>query len=229
MSNWAIIVAAGSSVRFGGSVPKQFRVVHGRPLLSWTLSRFESATAIDSIIIVGHPDELSRISSEVVDPFDFSKIRKIVAGGDIRQESVLRGLEALPKSPGLVAIHDGARPMTSPADINRVVESANSNGAAILAIRATDTIKAVHDSFVDSTLDRKSLYYAQTPQVFRSDIIVAAHQSQSETSGITDDAMLVERSGVPVIVVEAADVNLKVTTEDDLLMVEALLKKETDG
>ena len=227
MKTYALIVAAGQAVRFGGAVPKQFREVCGRPLLSWTISRFEHAASIDAIVVVVADEHLLFTSQKVVDPFGFAKVQKIVVGGETRQQSVLRGLKSIPISARLVAIHDGARPLTSPIDIDRVVQTARSERAAMLAIPATDTVKRVRDGYILGTLERDSLYLAQTPQVFDYDLILEAHRSANAQVAASDDASMVEARGFKVRIVEPSAPNLKVTTADDLLLVEALLKKET--
>ncbi len=224
MSTAALIVAAGQSTRFGGEIPKQFVTVCGRPLLSWTISRFEEAANIDRIVVVVSADYLMFTGDNVVDPFHFEKVYKIVSGGETRQESVLLGLQALPGNTELVAIHDGARPLVLPTDIDCVVDSAREHEAAMLAVPVTDTVKRVEDAVVVATLDRRKLYLAQTPQVFRYETILSAHQ-EHQTS-VTDDASLVEMRGIGVHVVTPASPNMKVTTPDDLLMVEVLLEQE---
>lgn len=227
----AIIVAAGSSERFGGAVPKQFKEVCGRPLLAWTVSRFEAAEKIDWIVVVVAEEYLLYTSQRVIDPFDFPKVDKVVVGGESRRESVLKGLEALPISTDYVAIHDGARPLVDSVDIDRVVEVAIAERAAILAAKATDTVKRVKDGYVLSTLERNSLYLAQTPQVFQYDLIMAAHKvaHSGKANNITDDAALIEARGFKVKIVEPASPNIKVTTHDDLILAEALLTKEGNG
>lgn len=228
----AVIVAGGQSLRYGGEIPKQFIEVAGRPLLSWTISRFEKASIIDEIVVVAAEEYLPYVSERVIDPFDFGKVRKVVAGGKKRSESVLKGLSALPISCNYAAIHDGARPLVAPDDINRVVETAMHERAAILAIPATDTVKRVKDSFILSTQDRKTLFLAQTPQVFQYDLIIGAHREYaSNTDGdeITDDASLIEKKGFKVKIVEPKAYNPKVTGHDDMVIVEALLKKEKNG
>ncbi len=230
MKTVALIVAGGSSVRFGGEVPKQFREVAGRPLLSWTISRFEEASKIDQIVVVVAEEFLLHTSQRVVDPYGFPKVTKVVIGGAERQESVRKGLEALPLSTSLVAIHDGARPLTLPFDIDRTVELAATERAAMLAAPIPDTIKRVREGFVLATLDREGLYGAQTPQVFQYDLILAAHREAVDAvKPFTDDASMIEARGFKVRVVEPSGPNMKVTTRDDLKIVEALLAKENHG
>ncbi len=225
----AIIVAAGKAKRFGGAVPKQFRQLCGRPLLSWAVGRFEAAASIDRIVLVVGEDHLLYVSEKIVDPYNFSKVTKIVKGGETRQESVLRGLEALPVTTGLVAIHDGARALVSPLDIDRVVGLAATDRAAMLAIPAADTIKRVRDGFIISTLERDSLYLAQTPQVFQYDLILTAHREARNLISATDDASLIEARGFKVRIVEPTRPNIKVTTRDDMIVAEALLQEENNG
>ena len=232
MKTVALIVAGGKSLRFGGEVPKQFRTVCGRPMLSWTIDSFEKAASIDEIVVVVSEEYLQYTTERVVDPFDFKKVRKIVGGGKVRRESVLNGLESLSSSTDLVAIHDGARPLISPKDIDRVVEIAAKEKAAIIAVKATDTVKRVRDMFIISTLERDCLYLAQTPQVFEYDLIAGAHRDFDRQGGddnITDDASLVEKLGLKVKTVEPLSPNLKITTAEDLLLAEALLKGRNDA
>ncbi len=231
MSRAALIVAAGSSTRFGGEIPKQFREVCGRPLLSWTISRFEESAFIDNIAVVVSEEYLLYTSEEVIDPFGFAKVSKIVIGGESRQESVLKGLEALPLSTDFVAIHDGARPVISLTDIERVMKAAQSDRAAIIAQPMSDTVKRVEQGFIIATLDRSRLYQAQTPQAFQYDLILQAHRdaaaaARDESTSATDDADLIERRGFKVKIIEPGSSNIKVTSQNDLLVVESLISRE---
>ncbi|HOD67640.1 MAG TPA: 2-C-methyl-D-erythritol 4-phosphate cytidylyltransferase [candidate division Zixibacteria bacterium] len=226
----AVIVAGGQSLRFGGEVPKQFREVAGRPLLAWTISRFEAAGSIDRIVVVAAEDYLGYAGEQVVDRYGFAKVQQIVSGGTERRESVWRGLEALPIATGFVAIHDGARPLVRPADIDRVVGAAKRDRAAILAVPVPDTLKRVRDGYVIATVDRSYLYGAQTPQVFQYDLIMAAHREAAGAAGrYTDDASMVESRGFKVTVVEPSGPNIKITTPEDLVIAEALLAREGHG
>ncbi|MEW6412351.1 MAG: 2-C-methyl-D-erythritol 4-phosphate cytidylyltransferase [Candidatus Zixiibacteriota bacterium] len=227
MKTAALIVAGGKSERFGGEVPKQFRTLCGRPMLSWCVDSFEKAGSIDNIIVVVAEEYLLYTSEKIIDPYGFHKVTKIVPGGVSRRESVYNGLKALPLSTDFVAIHDGARPLVLAEDINRVVKVAAQERAAILATKAADTVKRVRDSYIISTLERDSLFMAQTPQVFQYDLIVQAHRECHEKGGdesITDDASLVEKRGFKVKAVEPSAPNFKVTTSDDLVLAEAVLK-----
>ncbi len=218
MKTIALIVAAGVSTRFGGSVPKQFRELDGIPLLARTIARFEEASSITQIALVVAEEHLLFVSKKIVDAYGFPKVFKIIPGGSTRQESVRRGLAALPLSTDFVAIHDGARPLTAPADIDRVVASAHDERAAMLAIPTTDTIKRAADGYVLATLDRRVLFQAQTPQVFQYDLIKAAHEEAAAAGddSATDDAALIEAKGFKVKVVEPTQPNPKITTQNDL-------------
>lgn len=226
MSTYALIVAAGSSARFGGEIPKQFRTLLDRPLLSWTIERFEKSASIDHIVIVVAEEFLLHTNQKIVEPYGFTKVRKIVIGGETRSESVKKGLESLPLSTSLVAIHDGARPLVRPEDIDLVVETAQKERAAILGILATDTVKRVQDRFILATLDRQKLMLAQTPQVFQYDLIREGYQTTGDLSSITDDASLVEELGFKVKVCVPSGNNMKVTTADDLKLAEMIIRSE---
>lgn len=232
MKTYAVIVAAGESRRFGGAVPKQFREIAGRPLLAWTIGRFQAAETIDHIAVVVAEENLLYTSRQVIHPYGFDKVTKIVIGGVTRFESVRLGIKSLPLSTKLVAIHDGARPLVAPGDIDRVVLTAEKERAAMLAAPVTDTVKRVQDGFVLATLDRRLLHLAQTPQVFQYDLIKEACDraaAAGAAESFTDDASLVEACGFKVKVVEPSAPNIKVTTPTDFDMVRTLLTREAKG
>jgi 2-C-methyl-D-erythritol 4-phosphate cytidylyltransferase len=224
MKAHAVIVAAGQSIRFGGRTPKQFVPVCGRPLLAWTISRFEAASSIQVITIVA-PADCMDLANLAVRISNGTKVKDIVPGGETRSESVLAGLKSCSDEGGLVAIHDGARPLVAPSDIDRVVNAASAGEAAMLAIPASDAIKRTHGGVVVSTVDRQGLYYAQTPQVFEVGVIRDAHFRCGSRS-FADDAALVEEAGVAVQIVEPTYPNIKVTRPEDLLLIEAVLRRE---
>ncbi|MCH7946910.1 MAG: 2-C-methyl-D-erythritol 4-phosphate cytidylyltransferase [candidate division Zixibacteria bacterium] len=226
MSNWAIIVAAGKSERFGDPLPKQFHEVAGRPLLSWAIEKFEIASSIDKIVVVVAADYQLETTRKIIDPFGFNKVVKVVSGGDSRQQSVLKGLEALPESTKVVAIHDGVRALVSPEDIDKVVKLALAEKAAMLALPATDTLKKVKNQEVVETLERNQIWLAQTPQAFEYKLILEAHRKFADNPKgtiVTDDASLVEALGVKVKVVKPSTLNLKITTAEDMNYAETLL------
>ncbi len=223
MENVALIVAAGRGVRFGGETPKQFRPIGGRPLLSWAIKAFEEAPIITDIVLVVSQDFLLFANEQVVNPFGYKKVRKIVVGGETRNDSVRNGLKSLPISTRFVAIHDGARPIISSEDIEHVVKEAITNRAAILARSATDTVKRVEREYILATLDRTKIFLAETPQAFQYDLIMSAFENTSGGEDATDDASLVEKLGFKVKIVEPKHMNLKVTGERDLILARKLL------
>jgi 2-C-methyl-D-erythritol 4-phosphate cytidylyltransferase len=215
----AIIAAAGRSQRMGGS-DKLFAVVGDKPLLAHTLSAFDACRGVDRVVLVLSPESMER-GRELVAEAGFSKVAAVCQGGERRQDSVRNGLEAL-ASCQWVVVHDGARPLVTAALIERGLEAAKKTGAAIAALPIGDTVKEVDPpDLIARTLSRGRLWAAQTPQVFRYDILRQAHQqAQGEA---TDDAALVEMLGYQVRVFEGSSRNIKVTTAADLAVVEALL------
>lgn len=215
----AIIAAAGRSQRMGGS-DKLFAVVGDKPLLAHTLSAFDACRGVDRVVLVLSPESMER-GRELVAEAGFSKVAAVCQGGERRQDSVRNGLEAL-ASCQWVVVHDGARPLVTAALIERGLEAAKKTGAAIAALPIGDTVKEVDPpDLIARTLSRGRLWAAQTPQVFRYDILRQAHQqAQGEA---TDDAALVEMLGYQVRVFEGSPRNIKVTTAADLAVVEALL------
>jgi 2-C-methyl-D-erythritol 4-phosphate cytidylyltransferase len=226
MRTVALIVAGGKGQRLGAGVPKQFRRLLDRPLLVWTIMRFEKSECIDDIVIVAPDEYLLYTSEQVVNPYNFSKVTKIITGGESRRESVFRGLKSLPISTGYVAIHDGARPLVAPEDISHVVDVAHKERAAILARPISDTVKRIEGDFIISTLDRTKLYAAETPQVFQYDLIMSAHGSAPGDNSITDDSSLVEAMGFKVKIVSPLLPNLKITTDTDLIIAKSLLERD---
>jgi 2-C-methyl-D-erythritol 4-phosphate cytidylyltransferase len=225
----AIIAAAGKGTRMAAAVPKVMAPVGGRPLLVHTLRAFEQANRVDGVVLVVTEQLIGVVAHEVVDVHALHKVSKIVSGGATRQESVNAGLQALDSSCGLVAIHDGVRPLITPDIIDLVVEQADQHGAAALAVRPKDTIKRGDQHHFLATLDRSKLWQTQTPQVFRHQLILEAHRRAAEQGYRgTDDASLVEAMGHKVLVVEGKYENIKVTTPEDLLFVEMVLQRRGD-
>lgn len=214
----AIIAAAGRSERMGGS-DKLFAVVGDKPLLAHTLSAFDACRGVDRVVLVLSPENMERGRGLVAEA-GFGKVT-VCQGGERRQDSVRNGLEAL-ASCQWVVVHDGARPLVTAALIEQGLEAAKKTGAAIAALPIGDTVKEVDPpDLIARTLSRGRLWAAQTPQVFRCDILRQAHQqAQGEA---TDDAALVEMLGYQVRVFEGSPLNIKVTTAADLAVVEALL------
>lgn len=216
----ALVVAAGTGERFGGGLPKQYRILRGRPVLRHAVERLAGHPAIDEVCVVRRAEH-DDLYAEAVAGFD---LLPAVAGGVTRQDSVLRGLESLaPRAPARVLIHDAARPLIDAATITRVAAALDHAVGAIAAVPVTDTLKrAGQTGGIAGTVDRAGLWRAQTPQGFRFAEILAAHRAVAGQA-LTDDAAVAEAAGHAVVLVPGAEDNLKVTTEDDLRRAELLL------
>lgn len=217
----AIIPAAGAGVRMGTGIAKQFLELGGRPILAVTLEKFQMCPAIDCIIVVVPSGEIEYCRREIVERYGLTKVKQVIPGGERRQDSVRLGIRAAGEGCSLVLIHDGVRPFVAPALIERVVAAAGKDRAVITALPAKETVKAVDGSgLVKGTYDRRQVRLVQTPQIFRYEDIRMAHE-QALREGweeMTDDALLVEKVGIPVRVIEGAESNIKVTTPQDLAM-----------
>jgi len=230
MKNYAIITAAGKSERLPGAVPKQFRPIGSKPLLSWTIEKFEQCASVDAIIIVVAEEDLIYVSEFVVDRYDFEKVVKIVPGGKTRFESILRGLRAVPEEANIVLVHDGVRPLVSAEDISKVAAEAEVFDAAILATRQKETLKRGEGGYVIATLDRDRIWVAQTPQAFKYEAIISAYiQALDDDREFTDDASVCEAYGISVRIVEGDPRNIKVTTPVDLELARQLLLEEEEA
>ncbi len=223
--NAAIVVAAGKGIRMGGTEPKQFLELRGVPIIVHTLRRFEQCETINQVVLVLPADALAGFQS-LAKKFSLRKISRVVAGGATRAQSVLSGLQAIDAAE-VVAVHDGVRPFVTSAEIDRVVETARTSGAAVLVAPVTDTIKEVSEHSIAQTLPRVSLRRALTPQCFRYEILKLAYERLSEIeiegTEVTDDSFLVERLGVKPIAVEGSGQNIKITGPEDLALAEAIL------
>ncbi|MCX6358888.1 MAG: 2-C-methyl-D-erythritol 4-phosphate cytidylyltransferase [Armatimonadetes bacterium] len=218
----AIVPAAGRGARFGGPENKIWVDIGGRPLIQWTLRALETHPGIDSLVIVGAPDELDRLRDAAAAP---AKPTRIVAGGATRAESVLRGLESLDAGVQTVLVHDAARPAVPPDLIDRVLAGVRSHGAAIPGMPCTDTAKVCDpQGRVEATLDRSRIALVQTPQGCRRDLLERAYRvAGAAANGTTDEASLLERADIPVHVVAGDAANVKVTLLADLAAVRRAL------
>jgi 2-C-methyl-D-erythritol 4-phosphate cytidylyltransferase/2-C-methyl-D-erythritol 2,4-cyclodiphosphate synthase len=208
-----IIVAAGRGHRFGSEMPKQFQCVLGLPLIRHAVEAFARHPAVDAVLPVIHPDD-----AEIVDQaLQGLQYLVPVAGGRARQDSVRNGLEALATfNPDKVLVHDAARPMVTPALIDRVLAALDEHAGVVPALQVVDTLKrAGADGIITDTVSRDGLWRAQTPQGFRYDLLAAAHRAVAGKE-LTDDAAVMEAAGHAVAVVAGDDGNLKVTTPADL-------------
>ena len=228
MSVLAIIPAAGMGVRMGGGTPKQFLSLEGVPIFVHTLRKFAASSAIDAICLGVRPEERERVRQELARA-PVAKSVEVIAGGVTRQETVERALEAAPEGTELVAVHDAVRPFVELELIGAVVEAARRHGAAILGIPSIDTVKQVERQMILGTLPRERIVLAQTPQVFRYELLrEALARARAEDFRGTDDSSLVERLGVPVTVLMGSDRNIKITRPSDLPLARLYLAQEQE-
>lgn len=216
----AIIVAAGYGRRLGMGIPKSFVMLAGMPMYEHSLKAFSKTGSVGQLVLVIPPGR--RLNQGAL-MRRYPKLLSVVHGGRQRTDSVRAGLAAVPPRTGLVLVHDAARPMVSPRDIEAVVRAARRHGAAILAEPLADTVKRVDRGLVRATLNRKLLWRAQTPQGFRRRLLARCH-SRSDFPA-TDDSSLAEALGARVAVVPATGPNFKITTRTDLEIAACLLAK----
>ncbi|MCZ8153630.1 MAG: bifunctional 2-C-methyl-D-erythritol 4-phosphate cytidylyltransferase/2-C-methyl-D-erythritol 2,4-cyclodiphosphate synthase [Rhodobacteraceae bacterium] len=214
MTTAAVIVAAGRGSRAGGEVPKQWQMLAGRPVLAHAIDAFRAQT--DRIVVVIHPDDRARAEA-VAAGCD------LVSGGATRDASVRNALEALAGA-GVerVLIHDGARPLVSPAVIGRVLAALETHAGAAPALPVTDALWRGAEGLVAGTQDRSALWRAQTPQGFRFADILAAHRAYQGVAA--DDVEVARAAGLDVAIVEGEEANLKLTFPGDFVRAEAILK-----
>ncbi len=224
--NIAIIVAAGTGLRFAASQPKQFVEILGKPLIIHTLERFEACPLVDEIILVLSLDgcsEFAKLNGHI----EIKKLRSVATGGKTRAESVRNGLNKIDATKAkIVAVHDGARPLVTVDEITRTIEKAAETGAACLVADVSDTIKEIEGEKIKRTVDRRKLRRALTPQAFRYEILRKAFDDVDINEGITDECYLVEKMGVDITIVEGSSRNIKITQPEDLVLAEAYLKEE---
>jgi len=221
----AVVPAAGSGSRMETGIKKQFLPLAGVPVLGRVLRIIEACRLVGSIVIAVSPGDETYCSA-IAGELGLSKVAAIISGGKERQDSVYNGLLALSASTGTVVIHDGARPLLSLKELEEVIKAAGEQGAATTAVPVKDTVKlAGKDGFVSRTLPRNRLWLAQTPQAFHYEIILEAHRRAREQNFTgTDDAGLVEHLGLPVKIVPGSYENIKITTPEDLVVAEAIIK-----
>lgn len=222
----AIIAAGGTGKRMGADRSKQYLELLGRPILAWTIDSFQRSNIVDEIIVIARD---GRVELEKwIDLGAFNKIKEIVAGGEERQQSILNGLKAVRDNKSIVIVHDGVRPFFDIDSIEELALTALEVDGVTLGVKVKDTIKAVTNNEVEKTLNRDSLIYTQTPQAFRYDVILDAHIQAIRDSYIgTDDCSLVERLGKKVLVIDGSYDNIKITTQEDLIIGEEIIKRRS--
>lgn len=239
----AVILAAGSGKRMQSGIPKQFMQLAGRPLIYYALRAAESSRVIDDCILVTGAADIPYVQTEIVEKYGFSKVKRLVAGGSERYESVANALRLLARETtqpeGYVFIHDGARPFLTEEILENTFQAARRYRACVAAVPSKDTVKLADDQgFAASTPERRRVFNIQTPQVFETALVAEAYERlmrelpQLEERGITvtDDAMVVELfSDVRVKLAEGSYRNMKVTTPEDICIAEALLRAQGDA
>lgn len=229
MKNTAIVLAGGSGSRMKSSVKKQYLMMQGRPVICHSLEVFQNCPRIDEIVLVCGKGEIEQCRSKIVEAYGFTKVTHIVEGGKERYHSVHEGLKAITDCT-YVLIHDGARPFVDEGMLDRILEELPKCHACVVGMPVKDTIKMSNDNgYVEQTLPREKLWTIQTPQSFDYALIRDAYDRLAEKEDlevkITDDAMVAEYiAQVPVKLVEGSYDNIKITTPEDLVLAEMILK-----
>jgi 2-C-methyl-D-erythritol 4-phosphate cytidylyltransferase len=232
--NLGIITAAGKGTRLKAEINKQFLSLCGKPILAHTIGVFQRASLIDEIYVLVPQEFVEYTQRNIINKYSFSKVTRVIIGGETRQETVENALKFVPESCSIVSIHDGVRPLIYSSDVNRLIEllvESNAQDPAvqgvILAAAAYETIKKVDmGEGVVQTIPRETVYHAQTPQTFfKKTLIEAYRKAAGENFTATDDSMLVERAGYKVKFLKGSHENIKITTPTDLFLAELIISK----
>ena len=218
MKKYALIVAGGKGLRMGAEIPKQFLLLQGKPVLMHTIEAFANISDIHIVLVL--PQSQMSYWQELTSEYSFSISHTLIAGGDTRFQSVRNGLSVV--SDGMVAIHDGVRPIISQELLANAYDTCEQKGNAVLALRLKESIREV-DLLGNKNVNRNNYYLIQTPQVFHSSEIKAAYDV-AEHDNFTDDASVLESAGAKIHLVEGAYSNIKITTPEDLAIAEVLMK-----
>jgi 2-C-methyl-D-erythritol 4-phosphate cytidylyltransferase len=227
MKTVAIVPAAGSSKRMQNNTSKQYLLLDGVPVLARTLKVFERSPSIDEIFLIVPATDIDYARRNIVDRYGISKVCDILAGGKERQDSVRCGIDALGDDHHIVVIHDGVRPFISEELVHAAILEASKTKAVTVGVPVKDTVKSIdRDGIVVETLNRDLLWLTQTPQAFERDVIKRAYEAAYRDNYYgTDDAALVERIGVKVMMIRGSYDNIKITTKDDIMLAEILTRR----
>ena len=227
----ALIPAAGVGKRMGKAVAKQFLLLGDMPMLAHTLLAFQRATEIDEIIPILSEEDMEGCLRDIIEGFHITKVRTLVVGGKERQDSVANGLQKLEKDTAVVLVHDGVRPFVTPEMIKETVDCARKGECVAVGVPVKDTVKEVNaKNIVVHTLERSRLWAIQTPQAFPVKLIKQAYaEAVRQRAFGTDDSTLVERAGNKVRVLMGSYENIKITTPEDLILAEEILKRRYDA
>ena len=223
MKPYAIIVAGGSGSRMQATIPKQFLLLNGLPVLMHTIEAFYRSTSQPQIILV-LPADARSYWDELCIQYNFGSPHKIVDGGETRFHSVKNGLDMITDTDAVVAIHDAVRPLTSAQIIDNAYKQATEHGNAIVAVKSRDSIRQVKNEASVSLL-RDEIYLVQTPQTFKLAQLVKAYE-QTYSPKFTDDASVVEETGVPIKLIAGDYRNIKITFPEDIAIAELLLRQQ---
>ena len=215
--NGVVIVAAGTGSRMNMGINKQIIKLEGKEIIAYTIEKFYNNSNIEDIVVVVKEDESEFFKKEILDKYNFKNV-KIAYGGKERQDSVYNGLKLLDEKCDVVLIHDGARPFVSDKIIDKSIEEAKEHKAIVVGVPVKDTIKVIdNDKNIVDTPNRSVLWAVQTPQTFDYNILIDAYKDAFKNKFYgTDDAMLVERIGYKVKMLEGSYNNIKITTQEDL-------------
>lgn len=230
----AIVLSGGKGKRMGTTVSKQYLMLKNRPILSYALESFEKSNIDEIILVVGSGDK-EFVQHEIVNKYNIKKVKAIVEGGNERYNSVYNALvyidrmmSEVPLDNTYVLVHDGARPFISVSDINIIIEEVIKEKACVLGVKAKDTIKlSTGNNYVESTPDRSNVWQIQTPQAFQFKILKYSYDKiiDDNIKNMTDDSMVVETvSDIRIKLLEGSYTNIKITTPEDLMIGETLIK-----
>jgi len=225
MKVFAIIPAAGKGSRSGNSIPKQYIKFKGKELIAYTLELFQKNKNIDEIIIPADLDYFDLLN-KIKKKYNLSKVQKILRGGNERQDSVYNALRQIKaEKDDLVLVHDAARPLLPQEVLNDAIDIAKRKGNAVVCIKAGDTLIQGNDT-IKKYIDRKEVYYVQTPQIFKyTDLSKAMEQAFVRNFYGTDESMLVKKIGKKIYIVEGSPLNFKITTKSDLRLFSMIIGK----
>lgn len=226
MKSQVIIPTAGLGVRFDASIPKPLIVLKNKPIIAHTLNAFQKSS-VHSVVLVVHAEYIEDYR-RIVSQYGCTKVVQIVIGGSTRRFSVEKGLAAIDSDTDIILVHDGARPLVSPALINASIAAAADSGAVVAAVPVKFTVKrADKTGIIKETLNRDELWEIQTPQTFQRSLLIKAYTNNTDPSA-TDDAVLVEQSGHPVKILKGDYKNIKITTPEDLRIAEFLMSSDKE-
>jgi len=231
--NLGIITAAGKGTRLRSDINKQFIKLCGKPILAHTINIFQKSRLVDEIFVLIPSEYVEYTQKNIINKFGYSKVTRLIIGGETRQKTVGNALKFLPNNCEMISVHDGVRPLIYSTDVDllfeKLIEYNKSDDrvkGVILAAPAYETIKQINMEGCIKTIPRETVYHAQTPQTFFKDVLLEAYElAEKEDIHATDDAMLVEKMGYKVRIIKGNHENIKITTPIDLFLAELIISK----